>query len=289
MATRKPRSAPAVPAPEPELTVARADLETQLAERRAIGQELIDRQIGSEAELVDARKLYRTWDEYNTTLLRRSFTTTKPADVYSAEPAFFVYGGEPPFHEKVDDFRGDIGGRMRRLDSLVAQLPLYESDSTPKASLASVAEPTGNGVFIVHGRADGLKQTVARAVHKLTGTEPIILHEQADMGRTIIEKFEDHASEVGFAVVLLTGDDTGGLSGGDQRARARQNVVFELGYFFGKLGRSRVAVLYEPGVELPSDVSGLLYIEVDASGGWQYRLGKELRAAGIEADLNKLS
>ena len=235
------------------------------------------------------RFTYRTWDEYNTTLLRRSFTTTKPADVYSAEPGFFVYGGELPFHEKVDDFRGDVGGRLRRLDSLVAQLPLFESDTTPKASLASAADPTRNGVFIVHGRADVLKQTVARVVHRMTGTEPIILHEQADKGRTIIEKFEDHASEVGFATVLLTGDDTGGLSGGDQHARARQNVVFELGYFFGKLGRSRVAVLYEPGVELPSDVSGLLYIEVDAGGGWQYRLGKELRAAGIEADLNKLT
>ena len=89
--------------------------------------------------------------------------------------------------------------------------------------------------------------------------------------------------------MLLTGDDTGGLNGGEHQARARQNVVFELGYFFGKLGRSRVAVLYEPGVELPSDVSGLLYVEVDQGGGWQYRLGKELRAAGIAADLNKLT
>ena len=127
------------------------------------------------------------------------------------------------------------------------------------------------------------------AVHKLTGTEPIILHEQADKGRTIIEKFEDHASEVGFAVVLLTGDDIGGLSGGDQLARARQNVMFELGCLFDKFGRSRVAVLFEPGVELPSGVSGLLYVQVDASDGCQYRLGKELRAAEIEADLDKLT
>ncbi len=269
--------------------MARADLETQLAERAAIGQELVDRQIGSEAELGDVRKLYRTWDEFNTTLLRRSFTTTKPADVYSAEPSFFVYGGEPPFHEKVGTFRGNVGGRLRRLESLVAQLPLYESHRTQQVSGASVADSRGDAVFVVHGRADGLKQTVARAVHKLTGLKPIILHEQADKGRTIIEKFEDHANQVGFAVVLLTGDDMGGLRGGDQLARARQNVVFELGYFFGKLGRSRVAVLYEPGVELPSDVNGLLYIEADAGGGWQYRLGRELRAAGIQADLNKLT
>ena len=71
--------------------------------------------------------------------------------------------------------------------------------------------------------------------------------------------------------------------------RARQNVVFELGYFFGSLGRSRVAVLYESGVELPSDVNGVVYIEVDTQGAWQYRLGKELRAVGIEADINRLA
>ena len=286
MTTPKLLTQPEVP--EPELAVGRAELEIHLIERKVIGQELHDRQIGSDAELEDADKLYRTWNEYNTTLLRRSFTTKKPADVYSSGSGTFCFNVELSLDEKVYDFRDDVGDRLRRLDSLIAQLQLFDSRKTPNALPAFVANPARTGVFIVHGRADGLKETVARAIYKLTGNEPIILHEQADKGRTVIEKFEDHASEVGFAVVLLTGDDIGGLIGGDQRTRARQNVVFELGYFFGKLGRSRVAVLYEPGVELPSDVNGLLHIAVDPGGGWQLSLSKELHAASINADLNNL-
>lgn len=288
MATRKP-AAVVAPELEPELKVVRADLEKQLTERVTIGKELHERQIGSEAALREARQAYRTWDEYNTTLLRRSFSTAKPSDVYSAEPGFFISGGEEPLHSRIDDYRGDVSGRLRRLESIVGQLPLYEQMPGVAASATKSLPTVGSGVFIVHGHANALKQEVARAVQRLTGAEPVILHEQADRGRTIIEKFEQHAGEVGFAVVLLTADDTGGAADGDQRPRARQNVVFELGYFFGRLGRSSVAVLYESGVELPSDVHGVLYTEVDAGGAWQYQLGRELRAAGIEADLNKLA
>ena len=90
-------------------------------------------------------------------------------------------------------------------------------------------------VFVIHGRDEGIKSTVARFLEKL-GLEAIVLHEQANAGRTVIEKFEDFA-RVGFAVVLLTPDDRGGLQndGADFKPRARQNVIFELGYFIGKL------------------------------------------------------
>ena len=71
------------------------------------------------------------------------------------------------------------------------------------------------------------------------------------------------------------------------QGRARQNVVFELGFFIGALGRSRVAVLYEDGVELPSDMNGILYTILDAQGAWRIGLGRELRAAGFAVDLNR--
>jgi predicted nucleotide-binding protein len=109
-------------------------------------------------------------------------------------------------------------------------------------------------------------------------------------GRTIIEKFEDYA-DASFAVVLLTGDDVAGLAdvaNRDLRPRARQNVVFELGFFLGRLGREQVAVLYEPGVEIPSDYSGVLYIELDPQQHWQRVLARELKNAGYELDLKWL-
>ncbi len=145
-------------------------------------------------------------------------------------------------------------------------------------------------VFVVHGRNEEMKQSVARVLEQLE-LEPIILHEQADMGRTLIEKFEDHGSDVAFAVILATGDDRGGLADEKPetyRRRARQNVVMELGFFLASLGRRRVCVLYEPDVEMPSDYTGVLYKKLDEGGAWRFELARELAAAGIEVDANRL-
>jgi predicted nucleotide-binding protein len=107
--------------------------------------------------------------------------------------------------------------------------------------------------------------------------------------RTIIEKFEDYA-DVGFAVVLMTGDDRGGardIAFEAQKLRARQNVVLELGYFLRRLGRSRVCALYVTSVEIPSDYPGGLYVLLDGGGAWRLQLARELRAAGLPVDMNR--
>ena len=116
----------------------------------------------------------------------------------------------------------------------------------------------------------------------------MILHEQANLGRTIIEKFEEHA-QVGFAVALLTPDDVGSLKEEktNLKSRARQNVIFEFGYFIGKLGRKRVCALVKGDVEKPSDYDGVLYISLNDSGGWEMRLIKELKTAGFDVDANR--
>ena len=123
------------------------------------------------------------------------------------------------------------------------------------------------------------------------GLQVIILDEQVSCGSpTIIEKLERH-SLVQFAVVLMTADDIGGKKGDTPeslQARARQNVVLELGYFMGKIGRHKVCVLYEKGVELPSDYYGVVFIEIDEKGAWRYALAKELRQGGLAVDLNRL-
>jgi predicted nucleotide-binding protein len=149
---------------------------------------------------------------------------------------------------------------------------------------AGTAAPIGGKVFIVHGHDDARRLEVARFLQEGMGEWPVILHEPADKGRTIIEKFEDHASEAGFAVILLTADDVGrGKSATDLNPRARQNVVFEFGFFVAKLGRSHVVALLEKGVERPSDIDGVLYKRFD--GNWHTELAKEIRAAGIDFKL----
>lgn len=128
-------------------------------------------------------------------------------------------------------------------------------------------------VFVVHGHDEAVKQSVARFLEKL-GLEPIILHEQPNKGQTLIEKFEAN-SDVGFAVVLLTPDDVGrGAAEKKLNPRTRQNVILELGYFLGILRRARVCALYKEGVELPSDIHGVIYVPYDGAGGWRLELAR---------------
>jgi predicted nucleotide-binding protein len=145
-------------------------------------------------------------------------------------------------------------------------------------------------VFIVHGHDHALKEAVARFLIQI-GLVPIILHEQANAGQTIIEKFESHSKRAIFAIVLLTADDIGGAAI-EPRAldkyRARQNVIFELGFFVGILGRKNVCAIYQESVELPSDLNGLLYTAYDKTGKWKYELAKELKDGGVSVDLNKI-
>lgn len=175
------------------------------------------------------------------------------------------------------------------LKSMIDEIEEYwedEDQTLDSSSTQRDEQKDRSKVFVVHGRDDGARQAVARFIEKLD-LEPVILDEQADKGRTIIEKFEQEAEEVRFAVVLLTPDDEGRLQGEtDLKHRARQNVIFELGYFAGFLGRSRVCALTKGDVEIPSDYDGVIYILLDDSGGWKLRLVKELKEAEFDVDAN---
>lgn len=157
---------------------------------------------------------------------------------------------------------------------------------TQEASPAAAA--TGNRVFLVHGHNEAALQSCARFIEKLD-LPLTVLREEPNQGRTIIEKFLDY-SDAGFAVVLLTADDRGGPFNqpyDEQLPRARQNVIFELGFFIGKLGRDRVCALYEDGVEVPSDYQGVVFIPLDTRRAWRLELAKEMKAASLPVDLNK--
>lgn len=150
--------------------------------------------------------------------------------------------------------------------------------------------PKPRRVFVVHGRAVSERDSVARLIETF-GYEAVILDEKASEGKNILKKFRDF-SDVGFAVVLLTGDDLGGLAADTDstyKPRARQNVILELGFFLAKFGDARVCCLRADGVDVPSDYLGIGYVPLDAAGAWKLRLANELQAAGFDIDLNKLS
>jgi predicted nucleotide-binding protein len=174
---------------------------------------------------------------------------------------------------------------LNLLDTIVEEQALFGSQP-----LAAPREKSRR-IFIVHGRDEQMKEAAARCLSSLA-FDPVILHEQPNSGRTIIEKFEDYA-DVGFAVVLLSPDDIGRLASEPPASavpRPRQNVVLELGYFFGALGRNNVVPIYRdtPGFELPSDYSGVAFVPFDPSGAWRVLLARELKAAGYAVDANLL-
>ena len=168
-------------------------------------------------------------------------------------------------------------------------IALYEDQYLVPESFPSVAllEPTvimSTNVFVVHGHDVEMKTEVADLLKRL-GLNPIILSEQPNGGRTIIEKFEEHSQEAGYAVVLMSDKDDVGRAVEERmlKPRARQNVILELGYFIGRLGRSRVCVLKKETVEDPSDILGIVYTPyVSGSKEWQEAIIRELKAAGYE-------
>lgn len=187
-----------------------------------------------------------------------------------------------------DSIRFGIGA-LDLADGVVARR-LSEATSPPPAKeSAGRSSEASKRVFVVHGHDVALRESIVNLVQRL-GLRAVVLQDTPNLGRTIVEKLE-REGDVAFAVVLLTPDDVGGPAPKTPDAqptltsRARQNVILELGFFMGALGRSRVAVLHVGSLELPSDVYGVAYIPADRD--WKLRLANELKAAGLPVDLNR--
>lgn len=156
--------------------------------------------------------------------------------------------------------------------------------AVPSPTESSQAKFRSNRVFVVHGHDEGARTEVASFLSDC-GLEPVVLHEQANMGRHLLTKFIDEAAVVGFAVVLLTSDDMGRSASGTLQPRARQNVILELGYFIAHLGPDKVCALKSPGVETPSDFDGVAYVTLDSKKNWMTELRRELVAAELITDM----
>ncbi len=195
-----------------------------------------------------------------------------------------------------DDDYNQHSYRLGHIQGVIAKMEANSLAMQPTSAAGSVSPshssaPALNSrkIFVVHGHDNEAKESVARYLEKL-GLEPIILHEQPSSGRTVIEKFETYSGDIAFSVVLLTPDDVcADASAPENRTtRARQNVIMELGYFLGRLGRVRVCALYKGNVELPSDYQGVLYIDMDSGGAWKAKLAQEFVEAKLPIDLGGL-
>jgi len=258
----------------------------KIADRIEKGKAIIQIPVSSEPGLKKVRDDYYKWSDYNHELLKHMFSNESMADEYSDFFGIGVTGKS--FYEEVEDFHSDVQSKIRRLESISERLeliPLADA-TTGKDDKAVATAKDKSKVFIVHGHDEAAREMVARYIERL-GLQPIILHEQANRGRTVIEKLE-HYGNVGFAVILLTPDDEGRAKqeGAQLRDRARQNVILELGYFIGLLGRSHVCALHKGSVEIPTDYVGVVFVPLDDGGGWRLHLARELKSANYDIDMN---
>jgi len=273
-----------------ELLIPTDEAELKLKERIAKGKELLGLPIVNELQLEEAKKEYRKWSDYNLEYLRRIFSTDEEAEKYKRFIGHVVSMGfyAIPLSTKVNDHINDIKEKLHRLDSLLDRIDLIAVNLMQNSPDKENSVITNNKVFIVHGRDEVAKTSLEILLHEM-GLEAVVLHRQADEGQTIIEKFEKN-SDVGYAFILLTPDEIAYFSHEDslpdherkKEKRARSNVIFEFGYFVGKLGRQKVCCVYTGDVSLPSDVSGMIYKKyISSVEEVAYSIRKDLKAVGI--------
>ncbi|SIT42238.1 putative nucleotide-binding protein containing TIR-like domain [Paraburkholderia ribeironis] len=297
MATKRAKAAVKEPSEPAKLRMSIEQAAQKLDARIEACEPLAAEAINSVQSLEQSQERYRAWHDFNVEMLRRMFTNEEEADKYRSTfygAMFLSIGGGRDVGKEIRDHKEEINTKLARLKALKGRLELFEIEGEAVADLPremSAVPPTSategsDKVFIVHGHNEAGKLAVARLLETLK-LKPVILSEEPNEGRTIIEKFE-HNAGVGFAIVLMTADDVGGKTDQQLKPRARQNVILELGYFVGKLGRPRVCALYESGVEMPSDIIGVGYVSLDPAGHWRFALAKELRAAGYPVNMNDL-
>lgn len=276
----------------PTLKVSRVRADELLERQIQAGQDLAEQVPRLQSrEAYDDWKLDRTrWLRFTEEVARAVFVDQTLADTIEYRGAAVAIGGMT-WQQYAQNSRNDLRGELNQVVSLRDRLELAtEPDGGEQRGTGVASQEIGPpAIFVVHGHDTAWREQVARFLERITerDTDVVILHERPNEGRTLIEKFETYAGRSTYAVVLATGDDLGGVrhEHPSLEPRARQNVVFEMGFFFGSLGRARVAVLHEEGIEKPTDIDGLVYIPLNHD--WKILVARELNAAGIQVDLTR--
>src|ERR1044071_521760 len=174
----------------------------------------------------------------------------------------------------------------------IAEAIAEEARGAQKAVVSTAGPP--DSVFVVHGHDDAALSQMEKSLPG-GGVRPIIL---AKLGaaQSLLQKFLTTASAARFAIVIVSADDMGasrrqydarGVGVSALQSRARQNVILELGFFYGLLGWENVFVLQKPpnkvfpNFERPSDIEGAVFEAMDAAGNWRTTLTDKLRDAGF--------
>jgi predicted nucleotide-binding protein len=186
-----------------------------------------------------------------------------------------------------DDFsarraRDIVVSYIAELEYIIKELSASAEDLENKGE-KKPRKRRGNKVFIVHGHDKANLYELRDLLKDRYSLECIIMMWKPGKGRTLIEKFEQEAQDAGFAFIIMTPDDLVKIPGKEKEyGQARPNVIFEVGWFYGRLGRNRVCILFKKGTQIHSDLDGISRIEFNESVEEKVlEIENELRAAGL--------
>jgi len=274
------------------LTKPKEEIREKLKERLAIGRDILSQvQNCNNVNLIDdlERKVWG-WRDFNSTYLDQVSNNNDLSFESSANVGSGAIWGDETVYSRLEDLKEEMPEYIHRLEVIYEKIDIIDLEEGVVSSKVDIKKSQIDlkKVFIVHGHDENLLLKVNNFL-KLVDFEPIILHKQLNKGKTIIEKFE-HYSDVGYAVILMSPDDLA-CSAQDfddtkeeerlslLKPRARQNVILELGFFIGKLGRDKVSIIYPKTMEHPSDINGVTYIEIDELDEWQGKLKEEIKTS----------
>lgn len=276
------------------LVIVRESFKSKLIEQISQGRQQLSANIQTEEQLKQKEKEYGIWDDYNNEFLKNSFNNPDNEYKHGYKNSGLMIGVSDvmmgasiydPNH-RLKTLKQRIEAKTTSLESLLSKADLILSEVETASIIErkkikeTIMEPT---IFIIHGHDEEMKRSVQLFLNRAK-LKDIVLHEQPDKNRTIIEKLIEEGETASYVIALLSPDDTQN----DGTHRARQNVILEIGYFIGKLGREKVRILRKGDTVIPSDLQGILYENYDKDGAWRIKLTKEMKSVGIPIDMEKI-
>ncbi|HED38486.1 MAG TPA: hypothetical protein ENI76_09640 [Ignavibacteria bacterium] len=265
---------------------------SKIIEQITQGKQLYSTDIQTEEQLKQIEKQFKLWNDYNQEFLKVSFNIASNEYLYRYKNSGSMIGVDDvmrganihhPNH-RLKTIKQRIESKTNELESLLLKADLIPSNfETLPITNTKNAMKVNPIVFIIHGHDEEMKKSVQVFLNRAR-LDDIVLHERPDKNRTVIEKLIEEGASADFVIALLSPDDIQS----DGTIRARQNVILEIGYFIGRLGREKVKILRRENTDIPSDLHGILYENFDKDGAWRIKLAKEMIAVGISIDIDNV-
>ena len=257
--------------------------------RRAAAIEAIDQQLKELGEILDQltkdREVDAAWERRDRWKERTIRVLSEKVSQREAQRFSDLRKGSFIMGQPLRNFVDEVNMYKGFFSALAEEIAKHGDDileSHARVTPVQVPSPVHSRfVFVIHGHDELNMRRLKDLLRDEWGIDPIILSREPGKGRTLIEKFEQEAERANYAIALVTPDDLMVVRNGEY-AQARPNVIFELGWFYERLGRDRVAILFKEGTKIHSDLDGINRIEFrDDVNEKVVELRKELRAAGL--------